>query len=222
MKRLTDRAAMGIALAALALGAGGVAVASIPDTNGELHGCINKLMGSSVRVIDPALTHCTSIETALTFNVRGPKGPDGKDGGQGIPGPDGKNGLDGKDGPAGTPGAFSSRAFVMRGTAAWGEDDDRSTKTLETDSLPAGRWAIQLASDYSNRDGDPQAWSCTVTGVNAATGSKTNGETTEAESRQHAETDFVTDSSATARTIKIDCNGFDGAVSADLRAIEVS
>jgi hypothetical protein len=95
-----------ITLAGLALGAalaGGVAWATIPaDT--VYTACKLKVSGT-IRLIDPAgpsnslLSHCTSYETQISWNQKGPAGIPG------AAGINGTNGVDGKDGAAGTKGA---------------------------------------------------------------------------------------------------------------------
>lgn len=73
----------------------GVAVASIPDGDGVIHGCITTGTGG-VRVIDSAQQQCRArLETPLNWNQSGPPGP---------PGPAGSAGPSGAPGPAGPPG----------------------------------------------------------------------------------------------------------------------
>ena len=74
-----------ITLAGLALGAalaGGVAWATIPADSGLYTACKLKATGT-IRLIDPAgpssslLSHCTTYETQITWNQKGPKGDPG-------------------------------------------------------------------------------------------------------------------------------------------------
>lgn len=82
------------AAAALAL-VGGVAVASVPDASGVIHGC-RKASDGSVRVIDTASTPtCPSGYVALNWSQAGPAGP------AGAAGPAGPAGPAGAAGPAG-------------------------------------------------------------------------------------------------------------------------
>jgi hypothetical protein len=69
--------------AALAVG-GGLAYATIPDSNDVIHGCYAKNNGA-LRVIDTGQA-CTSKETALDWNQTGPIGPQGPAGPPGPPG----------------------------------------------------------------------------------------------------------------------------------------
>jgi hypothetical protein len=56
-------------------GAGAVALASIPDANGIIHGCRHDNTGA-LRVIDTATGQKgVSLETALNWNQTGPQGP---------------------------------------------------------------------------------------------------------------------------------------------------
>ena len=69
--RFRPSPAMVVAIAALVVTLGGVAYATIPDSNGVIHGCYNsgtsRIMGTgSLRVIDTGGT-CASNETAINF-----------------------------------------------------------------------------------------------------------------------------------------------------------
>src|SRR5207253_11437690 len=83
-----------------------VAVATIPDAGGVIHGCYAR--SGALRVIDSATTACTSKETALSWNQTGPQGLAGPAGPAGPPGPQGA------PGPAGPPGV--SGYEVVSGT----------------------------------------------------------------------------------------------------------
>src|SRR3954452_22519821 len=68
--------------------AGGIAYATIPDSGGVYTACMLKNVGT-IRLIDPSLpssnllSHCTSLETQITWNQRGQRGDSG------APGPNG-------------------------------------------------------------------------------------------------------------------------------------
>jgi Collagen triple helix repeat (20 copies) len=95
-------AAMG-ALIATAL-AGGIAWASIPDSNGVIQGCY-KVKGGALRVIDTEKGQtCATGELALSWNQKGPKGDTGATGPAGAAGPQGPTGETGPAGPAGPQG----------------------------------------------------------------------------------------------------------------------
>lgn len=72
MRKLALGVAIGVILATAT-----VAVASIPDSNGVIHGCRDNKSGA-LRVIDSDKGQtCKSGETALTWNQSGPQGPAG-------------------------------------------------------------------------------------------------------------------------------------------------
>jgi hypothetical protein len=94
-----------IAGAVLAI-AGGVAYATIRDGGNVYTACMLKNVGT-IRLIDPSLpstnlmSHCTSLETQISWNQigqRGLDGPQGPQGPKGDPGATGPAGLDGTDG----------------------------------------------------------------------------------------------------------------------------
>jgi len=71
---------VGVAVAVAA----GVAYATIPGSNGVIHGCYNK--AGALRVIDVGDgAGCVAGETALEWNQQGPQGPQGPPGRAGAP-----------------------------------------------------------------------------------------------------------------------------------------
>jgi hypothetical protein len=100
MKRFAILVVAGTALAA------GVAYATIPDSSNVFTACMLKSVGT-IRLIDPALpstnlmSHCTSLETKISWNQKGSQGDRGI---QGVQGPQGPAGADGKDGAPGKDG----------------------------------------------------------------------------------------------------------------------
>jgi hypothetical protein len=101
--------------AVLCLTAGGLAYASIPGSNGVIHGCYDAR--GALTVIDSSAT-CGSRLTPLNWNQTGPTGavgPTGAAGATGDTGPtgatgatgvNGANGATGATGPAGPPLAY--------------------------------------------------------------------------------------------------------------------
>jgi hypothetical protein len=77
--------------------AGTIALASIPDSAGVIHGCYATRNGA-LRVIDAATRTCNRGEIAILWNQVGPQGLQGIQGIQGIPGTNGINGKGGTDG----------------------------------------------------------------------------------------------------------------------------
>jgi hypothetical protein len=85
--KLSRRAAIVGATAALIVGFSVAAYATIPDSSGVIHGC-RKNSDGSVRVIDSDLGQtCASGWTALNWSQAGPQGPIGPTGPQGPTGP---------------------------------------------------------------------------------------------------------------------------------------
>ncbi len=108
-----------------ALGAGAaVAVGSIPDSNGVIHGCYANNSSESqfgtLRVIDPGMSgtagNCDqTTENTITWNQQGQPGQPGPKGDTGAQGPKGDPGA---PGPKGDPGpAGSSSVSVSSGPA---------------------------------------------------------------------------------------------------------
>jgi hypothetical protein len=87
---------------ALALNVASVS-AGVPDANGIVHACYDKKSGAA-RIIDDAVTSCTSKELAASWSMIGPMGPPGSAGSQGIQGPKGDVGPKGDPGIQGPPG----------------------------------------------------------------------------------------------------------------------
>src|SRR4051812_32318633 len=87
----------GFALAAAGVGAlalaGGIAYATIPDAGGGYTACVLNATGT-IRLIDPSgaasslKSHCTSLESQISWNAKGEAGP------QGAPGSAGHDGVD--------------------------------------------------------------------------------------------------------------------------------
>lgn len=91
----------------------GVAYAAVPDAGTNVyHGCMLTGVGT-VRLIDPSLpssnllSHCSKLETPISWNQtgsQGPAGPAGATGAQGAVGPQGAKGDPGDTGPTGPQG----------------------------------------------------------------------------------------------------------------------
>ncbi|HVM56445.1 MAG TPA: hypothetical protein VMT74_03200 [Gaiellaceae bacterium] len=98
--------------------AGGIAYATIPDSNNVYNACLLKATGT-IRLIDTSLpshdfrSHCTMFEQPISWNeqgvpgpqgLKGDTGPQGLKGDTGDPGPKGDTGAQGPQGPAGPMG----------------------------------------------------------------------------------------------------------------------
>jgi hypothetical protein len=109
-----------VAAATLFALAGGVAYATIPNSNKVYTACMLKSAGT-VRLIDPslpasnAMSHCDSRrETQVTWNQQGQAGPPRARGAKGDTGPQGPPGAKGDTGPQRPPGATAPRATPGR------------------------------------------------------------------------------------------------------------
>ena len=95
-----------VTVAALFAVAAGVAYATIPDSGGVFTACKLNALGT-IRLIDPSgptsslLSHCTTYETQIGWNQKGPAGTAGATGAQG---PKGDTGATGSQGAVGAPG----------------------------------------------------------------------------------------------------------------------
>ncbi|MDX6437372.1 MAG: hypothetical protein QOK34_2206, partial [Gaiellaceae bacterium] len=88
MSTTRKRRVIVVAVVAALLAAGG-AYATIPDSNGVIHGCSANKDGS-LRVIDPgAGQSCATKESPLDWDAKGPAGPQGPAGPTGPTGPQG-------------------------------------------------------------------------------------------------------------------------------------
>ena len=101
LRRLGRGSIAMLAGGAVVLAVGGVALASIPNSDGVIDGCYNSSSGA-LRVIDTSSEACSFKETAISWNQQGPPGSPG---GQGAPGAPGAAGEQGPAGPQGSPGA---------------------------------------------------------------------------------------------------------------------
>src|SRR4051812_49374519 len=111
-----------------ALGAGAAfAVAAIPDSNGVIHGCVERTatgpngFPGSLRVIDGG-NECANSETPLDWNQQGPAGPAGQPGQQGQQGPKGDKGDPGDADGSQTPTPTSHVFLKLDGVEGSSQD----------------------------------------------------------------------------------------------------
>ena len=140
----------------LVLLAGGVAVASIPDSHGVIHGCYqasgqgdNRGNGGDgrhnsqgndgngngfLRIIDTAVDRCATGEIAISWNQTGPPGPAGPQG------PKGDTGAKGPKGDTGAPGANATLANIdaLAGIPCHVGDPAQGTVVITYDSVSVG------------------------------------------------------------------------------------
>jgi len=99
-----SRLVLALAVGGAVFGIASAVQASIPDSNGVIHGCYAKAGNPSqgaLRVIDSSAA-CKPIENPLNWNQTGPTGP---------PGPTGPTG------PTGTAGGARAYAYVLPGSS---------------------------------------------------------------------------------------------------------
>jgi hypothetical protein len=122
-----------IATAMLA-GAAGIALATIPGSDGVIDGCYEKRTGI-LRVIDAqAGKTCLSFETPIRWNQGGPAGPAGEKGPMGAKGPTGDKGPNGDQGLQGEKGPVGDRGVAGTQGAA----GDKGPQGDAGDKGPAG------------------------------------------------------------------------------------
>lgn len=140
----------------LVLLAGGVAVASIPDGSGVIHGCYTSNNGQ-LRIIDTAEgDSCRNSETAISWSQTGPPGPQGIQGLkgdpgiqglQGLPGLNGKDGAPGAAGPAGPAGQAGSPVFFQEiGFCGSGGNPTPTTGAGSSNGFAIGTFSSPVAA----------------------------------------------------------------------------
>lgn len=136
---------------------GGLAYASIPGTNGVIHGCYEtKGTNHAMTVVDSS-AQCPTGYTSLKWNQTGPQGP------AGPKGPQGTSGL--------------SQAFSVASIDGLTLNDTSSTTVLSSPSVPAGSYVVNatVALDVAVIT-DGVTFACFVTGAdgNASYGTITS------------------------------------------------
>jgi hypothetical protein len=141
---------------ALFVVAGGVAYATIPGGGGLYTACMLRNVGT-VRLIDTSLpssnlmSHCTSLETRVTWNQ------EGQPGAQGLPGAKGADGAPGKDGEDGqnvTQAPADSSACPTGGVTLTAANGTANVCNGERGPAGAGS-SVYHASVYANGIGSP-------------------------------------------------------------------
>lgn len=153
MQRLKPASGVAVAVAALAVAGGGIALGGIPSEDGKITACFTK-NGGALRVIDAEGGRtCDKNEIQLVwdkYGQPGPGGPQGPQGEQGLQGeqgsagpegpagPQGEQGEQGPAGPEGPAGGISGRQFVT----SEGITVQPGQFALRNVSCPAGKVAI--------------------------------------------------------------------------------
>jgi hypothetical protein len=176
---------LGLVIGVVAASGVGAAFASIPDSNGVIHGCDAKASGNTtpgtLRVIDTGLGQsCGLNEVALNWNQQGvkgatgPQGPKGPTGAQGIPGQKGPSGPEGPTGPSGTSHGYTFNGWVVGGVTL---DTYAKKQVGAITSLPPGSYMVVAEGSVEDLGGDASA-DCVLLGntlVFDYTGIKTDG-----------------------------------------------
>jgi hypothetical protein len=219
------RRAFAAGIAVIALGAAGLALASVPTSNGVINTCYTR--SGSFRVIDTGDGQsCRRWEKPLSWNQSGggsgvgQPGLPGPAGPAGAPGAKGATGATGPAGPAGSPSGFYN---VNNGTAVLGTTESKVV-TLTLD--PGQYFVVGSTSVRINSGGGTVAQAeCHLdVDMNAKSIVDLSTSSTGAVIQTTADVnDFVT--VATRGTVSLMCTGLDGSMSASLsslRAIGVS
>ncbi len=161
-----------LAVAALGLAAGGIAYASLPDSNGIIHGCYNpsgakSSGGTSLNIIDSPYA-CPKGQQAITWNQQGPKGATGARGPTGANGTNGTNGSRGPTGPKGPTGASGASNSYAAFNSHVVDIDGRDGKQqiVGVSELPAGDYLVWATITNGGVDVNSDDMVCNLTGPN--------------------------------------------------------
>jgi hypothetical protein len=140
-----------LVVAVVVAGAAGVAYATIPGSDGVVHGCYNGGTSPSgqLRVIDPSAGgKCAKNEKALDFNQQGPKGDSCLSSDPLCRGP---QGLPGEVGPTGPPGAAGSTTMwaVLDGDRMELVRGSHAVSFKRSGSTPRGFYLVTFDRDIT-------------------------------------------------------------------------
>jgi hypothetical protein len=148
---------------ALGLAAGGIAYASIPDSNGVIHGCYQRNSGAfHVIGTNPTVGGgaCASNETAVDWGQGGSPGASGPSGPSGPAGTAGSGGASGPSGPSGPTGTAGPTSYAIGGTTA---TVDGTTVISHTITAAEAGLTI-LINPFTVQDANPMSGGWTVAG----------------------------------------------------------
>lgn len=151
-------------LGAVALGAGvatAVTAASIPSSDGTITGCYVTASTSlkTFYLIDKqGGAHCPPGFTEISFNQHG------------QPGPIGPSGPTGPSGPAGASGSPGAAAAFATGDGVGGRVNVAGMVTVQTLSVPAGKYAITATFGVDNVTLNPTEVDCQLEDTNGRIG----------------------------------------------------
>jgi hypothetical protein len=155
---------------------GGIAYASIPDSNGVIHGCYVKTTGK-LRVIDSGGKGCQAGEKPLNWSqsgvtgTMGPTGPTGPTGATGATGPTGATGATGAIGETGATGATGASdggdGITSSPTAVLAGGQHIVVSGTEIPGLPEGDY-VYTGSAYITPSGGLVGARCFALGTGAS------------------------------------------------------
>jgi hypothetical protein len=148
-----------LGVGALAL-AGGLAYASIPDSDGTIHACLLKSL-EQVRIIDPSEQQCRPNETPISWSQTGPQGATGPTGATGPQGATGATGPQGATGATGSPGPRGGLNNVQVVTATATPSSSGFATALV--NCPAGTTLTGGGADILGLVGDAQGFGPRIT-----------------------------------------------------------
>jgi hypothetical protein len=142
--KLIRPAVVAVAIAGALLLAGGIAYATIPDSNGVIHACYKSSQGT-LRLIDPGKSQaCLDSETAVNWSQTGPQGIQGPKGDTGPTGPSDVYSVDGYGQPV---KGISPSPTVWESLAT-------------TPTLPAGSYFVQSEVELYNENSAQTEYFC--------------------------------------------------------------
>src|SRR5438046_1139999 len=164
------RGLVALTVVAVGLAAGGIAYASVPDSNGVIHGCYNRAGakstgGTSLTIIDSSYSSCARGQQQITWNQKGPKGATGA---QGPTGPAGTNGSRGPTGPKGPTGASAANNSYASSNSHVVDIDggDGKQQIVGVSELPAGDYLVWATITNGSDDVNSDDMVCNLTGPN--------------------------------------------------------
>ena len=146
-RRRTPKALLATCVVVTAVAIGGITYASIPGSDGVVHGCFRVTDGlplistprGSLRVVEGG-ERCGSHERAISWNEEGQQGdtgPRGLQGETGLQGPAGPIGPQGQAGPTGPTGASGTSQAWFEFDSALLVPEGQGTSVVQM-NLPAG------------------------------------------------------------------------------------
>jgi hypothetical protein len=211
-RRLRLSPALVVAIAALVVALGGVAYATIPDSKGVIHGCYDS--GGNLKVIDTSTVQSCPAKgyKSLDWNRTGPQGPAGS------------KGDTGPTGPAGAPGV--SAAYSTGDGAAVTVPRAPSLATVQTLTVPAGKYAVTSTVDSGNNWNNPTLETCILSDNNGNLSSTRAASPSGGTETYRTMGDVITlqgtTTSSTTDTISVQCNWGDAVDPYDVTNTDVA